>query len=311
MFSATRSVKARLDATNTSMATSSRPNGIMPMSKYLFVLSPPYSGSTLLWSVLGTSPAVSSLPREGIQVTGPEVRGTPLVEDPELEAPWGKIKKQWMEKWDVSKPILLEKSPAHIHRAAEIEEHFSPAYFLALMRDPYAFCEGCTRRKSNYSHRDSAQLWVRCAKSQRKNIETLERVLAVRYEDFTEDPGSEVQKILGFMPSLKSIRTDGEKNTFTVMGRRKEISNINEAKVKMLNRQNVESINEVLSMHRDLTAFFGYDLRDPSAHSRFRAWRNSVLAQLIRFVRWLLRKGGFPERVAVKAENVLSENRSG
>ena len=35
------------------------------MKKFLFVLCPPYSGSTVLWRILGTSPQVSMLPKEG------------------------------------------------------------------------------------------------------------------------------------------------------------------------------------------------------------------------------------------------------
>ena len=35
------------------------------MIRFLFVLSPPYSGSTVLWKLLKSSPAISALPKEG------------------------------------------------------------------------------------------------------------------------------------------------------------------------------------------------------------------------------------------------------
>jgi hypothetical protein len=276
------------------------------MNRYLFVLSPPYTGSTLLWKILGTSPSVSSLPREGVQVAGPEVKGTALLEDPNLKVPWDDVKKQWAEKWDFSKPILLEKSPAHIHRAAAIKKHFSPAYFIVLMRDPYAFCEGCTRRKAHYSHQDSARLWVKCAKSQRRNLQEREHVLSVRYEDFTEHPERALQRIIDFIPQVESLHAD-DVETFTVMGRRRRINNVNESKIKMLRRSEVREVNTVLKSHRDLMHYFDYSVRKASSHSRLQALRVRVLAKTIRAARFLARKGVIPLKVALRAEDVLSE----
>jgi hypothetical protein len=40
------------------------------MNKYLFVLSPPYSGSTVLWGLLATSPETSTHPSEGQMLDG-------------------------------------------------------------------------------------------------------------------------------------------------------------------------------------------------------------------------------------------------
>ena len=140
------------------------------MRIYLFVLCPPYSGSTVLWKLLSTSPKVSALPREGqfLNTVKNIMRKNPW--NPQRTFPWNVIKSKWEEVWDCSKPILLEKSPPNIIRAFEIEKVFSPAYFIAMIRNPYAFCEGFSRRNST-SMEDAAKFWVKCAEYQIKNIQ--------------------------------------------------------------------------------------------------------------------------------------------
>ena len=75
------------------------------MPSYLFVLCPPYSGSTLLWKLLSTSQNVSSLPDEGQFL--PELEG--IMRDKPWDGsrplPWPKIKavgesyRRHMGKW--------------------------------------------------------------------------------------------------------------------------------------------------------------------------------------------------------------------
>ena len=112
------------------------------MSSYLFILCPPYSGSTVLWKLVSTSEAVSSLPTEGQFI--PEVkailRATPWRVP--LQLPWKDIKAVWDRYWDPSKPLLVEKSPPHLMRTHDIVEHFNPVHFLIMVRNPYAHCEG-------------------------------------------------------------------------------------------------------------------------------------------------------------------------
>ncbi|MGB1141093.1 MAG: hypothetical protein ACPG1A_09355, partial [Halioglobus sp.] len=61
------------------------------MRVYLFVLCPPYSGSTILWKLLATSSQVSSLPSEGqfLPELEPIMRDKPWVKEHRL--PWDTI----------------------------------------------------------------------------------------------------------------------------------------------------------------------------------------------------------------------------
>jgi len=114
-------------------------------NKFLFILSPPYCGSTLLHQIISTSPNVSIYSKYGTR----EGQQLPIVKDImvretrweiDVTYDWLAVKKEWMKYWDVTLPVLLEKSPPSIIRAKSLESFFSPSYFIILYRNPYAHC---------------------------------------------------------------------------------------------------------------------------------------------------------------------------
>jgi len=80
------------------------------MKRHLFLLCPPYSGSTVLWKLIQTSPNVSALPAEGQFMNS--VQHLLLDErwSADKQIPWDVVKEKWEEAWDLDKPILLEKA---------------------------------------------------------------------------------------------------------------------------------------------------------------------------------------------------------
>ena len=151
--------------------------------KHLFILCPPASGSTLLWKILRTSPHVSALPAEG-QTLVPEILFTRARWNPDLPVPWDKVKEKWFTAWDLSKPILLEKSPSHLVRAGQLQHHFPASFFLVMMRNPYAVCEGIKRRwRKDLGYAAIARLWLTWAGQQASNRQQLHNVLSLSYEE--------------------------------------------------------------------------------------------------------------------------------
>jgi len=254
------------------------------MHTYLFVLSPPYCGSTVLWELLKTSPHVSALPGEGSRL--PAVKGILSVGKwkPEQSYPWATIKEEWLKVWDLNRPILLEKSPRHFLRAKEIERVFTPSHFILIMRDPYALCEGFARRHNRRlrlfrdfreilppegngrkdAMRFSAGLWVRFAKQQMKNIQELERVLHFTYEELTGRTPEIVSRITAFLPALGELDANQKFRVHSVAGTdSRMLVDMNHTKWECLQSGDIEVINTVLNEHRDLLGFFGYTLRNP------------------------------------------------
>ena len=120
---------------------------------HLFILCPPYCGSTLMNEILSQSSNVSSNnvfgTREGQKL--PQVRK--LLFDQGWKkgkhTDWPRIKRIWRQNWDLNKSLLLEKSPTNISRVPEILEHFRHAKFIIMVRDPIPFVDGLRRRNSS------------------------------------------------------------------------------------------------------------------------------------------------------------------
>lgn len=175
------------------------------MNSYIFIFCPPFSGSTLLWKIVSTSNAVSSLPGEGQSI--PEVkkvmRQAPW--NPDTKMPWKTIKKVWGKYWEKEKPLLLEKSPPNIIRAQEIVKHFIPAYFLIMVRNPYAHCEGLIRR-NNMTAKDACEFAVRCLRQQAENLKNLNNTLCFTYEELVSSPKSVSRTIEYFIPQIGRLK---------------------------------------------------------------------------------------------------------
>jgi len=188
--------------------------------------------------------------------------------DPQRQFPWALIKERWQQVWDMSKPILVEKSPPTIVRAFEIEKFFSPCYFIATMRNPYAFCEGHRRRDRN-DIAACAQAWVSHATYQVQSIKGLKNISYFKYEDFADNPAAIKVQILNFMPELKDINIKESFNARSMRGRGYlPIRNFNQEKIDRLAPTDIRKISAVLRQYEHLMSFFEYEyLRPTMGHS--------------------------------------------
>jgi len=185
----------------------------IPEHLFVFVLCPPFCGSTLLMELLCTSPAASATnywgTREG--QTLPTVRHILFDHDrrwdPELDIDWQFVRSEWMQYWDQTARVLIEKSPPHLLRARALEQNFEPARFLISWRNPYAHCEGWIARGIPAS--DAAARTIHCLQFQRRNLE-LKNALPLPYETVVDRPRECVASILRFIPELESLDWDRE-----------------------------------------------------------------------------------------------------
>ena len=235
------------------MTTENRP-------RYLFVLCPPYSGSTLLWKLLATSPNVSALPSEGQFLPELELimRDRPWRD--ELSLPWPHIKSVWLSYWDTSKPILLEKSPPHLIRARQIANHFQPVSFIVMARNPYALCEGLIRR-NQWTAREAAEHALRCLLAQQENLQQFPDSLKITYESLTRNPVAESQRIIGFLPELESLDSQASFKIHSIDGTLdRPIVDLNPRKIAALSVEQIVDINSVLGQGQEALESWGYKL---------------------------------------------------
>jgi len=180
--------------------------------------------------------------------------------NPNKPMPWREIKAHWEAAWDLNKAILLEKSPPNIARAFAIEENFSPVYFIAMIRNPYALCEGFRRRRG-HGVEAAAQKWIAFAEYQRQNIAGLKKVIHFTYEEFTGQTAQIKARILRFMPQLRDIDTTETFRVHSIAGNsERKIENLNARKIGQLTGADIARINVVLKEHENLMKFFGYEL---------------------------------------------------
>lgn len=232
----------------------------IPMEKkYIFILCPPASGSTLLHKILQTSPNTSGFDVEG-QALVKSILFSKDRWNPKKNIPWDIVKEKWSEKWDLNKPILLEKSPPHLVRAKQLETQFPGSSFIIMMRNPYAFCEGVKRRwGKTFTYRNIAKFWAICAAYQIGNIKNLKHALWFTYEDLTTDPRKVCKQIIDFMPQLGELVPEKK---FDVFEKSMNITNLNQQQISHLSNDDIYEINRVLKRYPGFFAFFNYQYID-------------------------------------------------
>jgi hypothetical protein len=232
--------------------------------KYLFILSPPFCGSTLLYKIISTSPNVSTLIGHNNWVGEGQWLLINDIEDfnesnrwnPNYKLSFNKVKKCYDKYWNLNKDILCDKSPSNICRAKDIENYFSKfgeVYFIILMRNPYS-CKSLQPYK-----------WVEFAKYQKYNLENLSNKIIIYYEDLILKTEETKLKLLNFLPLLKSINMKigyvpnlaqnlpSEQKIFGLKNRDKPLLK------KYLRIIGKNRKNKILINYIDLLKYFGYN----------------------------------------------------
>lgn len=190
--------------------------------KWVFIVGCYDSGTTVLASLLRDHPRIGGMPNEGSLLTDmlpvPEYLGWPrmwsqcldqLSIPPAEEASRARrVKKHWSLWFDRGAPVLAEKSIANMTRLAFLERHFSPAYFIHIIRNGYAVSAGI--RKNANMHRWKAKFdkypiemcarqWVASDEMFERHSPKLSRHMTVYYEDFADKPYDTMSKITDFL----------------------------------------------------------------------------------------------------------------
>lgn len=252
------------------------------MEKYLFITVPNNSGSKLLVQLVGGCRNAVYLPgcREGerfVNIASANSRywtQTHQLETMENEDNYdfNHIKHEWMKLWKqcpnyktADPKVFLEKSPPNVLRAQMYEKNFPNAYFLIMVRNPYATIEGILRRCTKKRPIDIAtKHWIDTTKKQIENINVLERNTYFTYEELCDTPKKAKEKIVALLPELSDIQMR-KKVTMPayVLKRNGSITmpptNLNNKQIKNLSKEDIESINKYLEGHEDLLEFFGYE----------------------------------------------------
>ena len=230
--------------------------------KYLFILSPPFCGSTLLTQIICSSDNVSCNNNIGLM----EGQHLPLAKDilfttdrwsVNKKIDWKRVKEIWHKYWDLSKSILLEKSPPNIIRTLEINKYFNKVKFICLVRNPYAQIQSNVRRyKTNIN--EAATDYVNYLKCQKENLNKYDSIL-IKYEDLTEKPFREKEKIKKHIPELNDIKMDLYFSAHNIRkSKNLPLTNLNNESIAKLSKEQINSINLILKKEKKILSFFDY-----------------------------------------------------
>lgn len=178
---------------------------------WLFILGLNNSGTTLLADLLKSHPVMRWLPNEGQYLTGalplPREHGVPRNFSQRLDvfhwteannpAPALRIQYDWSRFYQRRPGILLEKSPPNTTRSRWFQANFTPSRFVAIIRHPYAVCEGL-RRREGASLEDAARHWVLANETMLDDREYLQHCLCITYESLCAEPVKHLKELEAF-----------------------------------------------------------------------------------------------------------------
>ena len=179
--------------------------------------------------------------------------------DPTLDFDWEYIMKEWNKYWDLSKTILLEKSPPNIIRATSINKTFPNSYFVIFFRNPYAHCESLIRRNASNPAK-AAGFTIKCLKFQKQNLLASLNSMKLSYEELTNSPDCFKKRIIEFLPELKNLDVKKEFKAHNFKNKNLPIIDLNTEKINKLSQFEIDKINEVFRDNIDLLEYFNYEL---------------------------------------------------
>jgi Sulfotransferase family len=99
------------------------------------------------------------------------------------------LTQQWYRHWDLSKPVLLEKTPRNLVISRFLQAMFPESSFLFVIRHPVAQAKALQR--IGWSHRTIEELierWIKAHDMLRTDQPFLRHSILLRYEDFVRQP---------------------------------------------------------------------------------------------------------------------------
>jgi Sulfotransferase family len=191
--------------------------------RFVFIGGLHRSGTSAICAMIGAHPQASRLEHTGqIEDEGQFLQSVYPVDDalggaerfalhpdahmtersPLVEGAGAKLFESWAPYWNLSKPVLCEKTPANMVRSRFLQAAFPNASFIFVSRHPVA-CALAIRKWEYSLYRQPLELlirnWIASHSYMKEDHPHLRRALLLRYEDITADPVVGVRRIENFL----------------------------------------------------------------------------------------------------------------
>lgn len=238
--------------------------------KWLFLVGCYNSGTTILRDIISSHREVHDLPFEGVKLTGAfpdlEQGGWPRMmyknkhlwsQQAEASSEIAKrAKRDWSPWWPREATIFLEKSIDQSTRIRWLANHFPSSHFIYIVRNGYCVSEGIMRRSKPTGHAIAevgdtypaslvAEQWVEFDRFIESEIDGLENVLRMKYEDLTEEPLSSIRSIYRFL-ELPEPEMEKKGDIVTVDKKTFSLKNQNRNSIERITDRNATIMTSVM-----------------------------------------------------------------
>ena len=238
---------------------------------FLFIITPPFSGSTALSELINTSHRTMLLQErgEGQWLIPGLCENDRWASEKEIE--YQSIKAVWLHTFQKIQrltqniDVVIEKSPPNLVRIEKIANQFSNYSFLANNRNPYANCASILYRNHDAENLDSKQRieilsnlikkWL-SRSEELKNLIIKHNIPLLTYEDFCEKPSNILNKLNLPNGVKETINPNAEIKVKDY--KIQKISNQNKRQISKLTTIEISHISSILKDHRKVLEFFGY-----------------------------------------------------
>ncbi len=129
------------------------------------------------------------------------------------------IFEEWSGHWDLSRPVLLEKSPPNLLKTRFLQALFPGAAFVVVLRHPIAVSLATAKWRRTRRYHRLLEHCLRCYELFEADRERLERVHVVRYEELVREPEAVLRGIFGFLglepiPSSEPVESGANERYF-------------------------------------------------------------------------------------------------
>jgi hypothetical protein len=193
----------------------------MERHRFVFLAGLHRSGTTLLARLLAAHPEISGFSDTGapadegqhLQTVYPSdheygrpgrfgfaaemhlTESSPLVSEQNAAA----LLEEWSPHWDLSRPLLLEKSPPNLLKTRFLQALYPGSAFVVIVRHPIPVSIPTAKWRGTRRYDRLFEHWLRCHALFDADREHLERVHVLQYEQLVRDPAAELRGIFEFL----------------------------------------------------------------------------------------------------------------
>jgi Sulfotransferase family len=193
----------------------------MERHRFVFLAGLHRSGTTLLARLLAAHPEISGFSDTGapadegqhLQTVYPSdheygrpgrfgfaqemhlTENSPLVSEQNAAA----LLEEWSPHWDLSRPLLLEKSPPNLLKTRFLQALYPGSAFVVIVRHPIPVSIPTAKWRGTRRYDRLFEHWLRCHALFDADREHLDRVHVLQYEQLVRDPATELRGIFKFL----------------------------------------------------------------------------------------------------------------